>query len=181
MSDAVATTAGQSESTEAPRYRSPFVILAHYVARAQIGERAALSRMNPKDPMPHQLAALSRAAVAARLTPERWSTASWHHWAVIAQGMALTGHAADALGEQLARSGVAESRVTKLLTSRGDAFTQVLPRILRYMASKGVAPNWTELGRLVLYEAAPKTEELRLRIAGRYFSAKARAEAASKN
>jgi CRISPR system Cascade subunit CasB len=75
--------------------------------------------------------------------------------------------------------------VTKLLTSRGDAFTQLLPRVLRLLASKGVAPNWRELGELVLIESSThrphqvKAEEIRLQIAGPYFSALARAESKS--
>ena len=63
--------------------------------------------------------------------------------------------------------------MTKLLTTRGDAFDQLLPRILRLMASRGIAPNWNELGALILAEGRDevKAEELRLRIAGRFFTA----------
>lgn len=157
---------------------SPFFAMAAYIARTGLGERAAIARMNPKEPMPHQLAALARAAVAAKLAPESWPVSVWQQWALIAQGMALAGHDGKrSLGDQLAIAGVAESRVTKLLTARGDAFLQALPRILRLMASKGVSPNWTELGRLVLKESSQETENIRLRIAGRYFSAQARSVA----
>ena len=69
--------------------------------------------------------------------------------------MALAGHdGTGRLGRQLAHAGVAESRVTQLLTSRGDAFRQLLPRVLRLLASKGVEPNWCELGELVLKESS---------------------------
>ena len=74
---------------------------------------------------------------------------------------------------------MAESRVTKLLTARGEAFRQLLPRVLRLLASKGVRPNWFELGELVLKESSSareeidKTEQLRLRIASAYFAAQA--------
>ena len=100
--------------------------------------------------------------------------------------MALAGHdRKQKLGEQLAQAKVSESRVTKLLTSRGDAFTQLLPRVLRLLASKGVAPNWRELGELVLKESSnqrddkEKAEAIRLRIAGPYFSALARSASKS--
>jgi len=69
--------------------------------------------------------------------------------------------------------------VTRLLTARGDAFRQLLPRVLRMLASKGVSPNWSELGELVLKESSAerdnlaRAEEIRLRIAGPYFSAQA--------
>ena len=74
---------------------------------------------------------------------------------------------------------MAESRVTKLLTARGEAFRQLLPRVLRLLASKGVQPNWFELGELVLKEDSrahddiQRAEQLRMRIAGSYFSAMA--------
>jgi CRISPR system Cascade subunit CasB len=173
-------------------HREPFGALAAYIQRASTGERAALTRLKPEALQPHQLAALARALTAAGLAPEQWHADTWPRWALIAQGMALAGHdGKQKLGKQLAHAGVSkspcvsESRVTKLLTSRGDAFTQLLPRVLRLMASKGVAPNWRELGELVLNEGSSlrsrqnDAEEIRLQIAGPYFSALARAESKS--
>lgn len=173
-------------SVDVPAYREPFGALAAYIQRAGAGERAALARLQPDALQPHQLAALARALLAAGLSPEQWHADTWPRWALIAHGMALAGHdGKQKLGKQLAHAGVAESRVTKLLTSRGDAFTQLLPRVLRLLASKGVAPNWRELGELVLIEGSNqrssqvKAEEIRLHIAGPYFSALARAESKS--
>ena len=173
-------------SPDVATYREPFGALAAYIQRASSGERAALARLQPESLQPHQLAALARALLAAGLSPEQWHADTWPRWALIAHGMALAGHdRKQALGDQLARAKVSESRVTKLLTSRGDAFTQLLPRVLRLLASKGVAPNWRELGELVLIESSAqrhhqaKAEEIRLHIAGRYFSAMARAESKS--
>jgi CRISPR system Cascade subunit CasB len=134
--------------------------------------------LSPDALQAHQLAALAQALLHAGLNPERWRPETWPRWALIAHGMALAGHAPGRLGEQLAQAGVAESRVTKLLTSRGPAFTQLLPRVLRLLASKGVAPNWRELGELVLFEGdatrQAEAEALRLRIAGPYFTALAK-------
>jgi len=173
-------------STDAPIYKEPFGVLAAYIQRASSGERAALSRLKPESLQPHQLAALARALLAAGLSPEQWYPDTWPRWALIAHGMALAGHdGKQKLGRQLAHAGVSESRVTKLLTSRGDAFTQLLPRVLRLLASKGVAPNWRELGELVLIENSSqrqhqtKAEQIRLQIAGPYFSTLARAESKS--
>ena len=92
--------------------------------------------------------------------------------------MALAGHANGSLGNQLCTAGVSESRVTKLLTARGDAFRQLLPRLLRLLAAKEVAPNWHELGGLILNEGRDegRAEAIRMRIAGRYFSALAKSE-----
>jgi CRISPR system Cascade subunit CasB len=147
------------------------------------GERAALARLDPDGELrPHQMAALARALIHADLEPERWSPQTaqetWRRWALIAHGMALAGHGSGALGKQLCAAGVAESRVTKLLTARGDAFRQLLPRLLRLLASKEVAPNWHELGGLILNEGRDeaRAEAIRMSIAGRYFSALAAAD-----
>ncbi|MDI9335265.1 MAG: type I-E CRISPR-associated protein Cse2/CasB [Cytophagales bacterium] len=186
MSTLDPTSEQNAPSDEATTYREPFGALAAYIRRATTGDRAALARLKPEALQPHQLAALARALTAAGLAPEQWYADTWPRWALIAHGMALAGHdGKQKLGRQLAYAGVSESRVTKLLTSRGDAFTQLLPRVLRLMASKGVAPNWCELGELVLKESSSLrshqavAEEIRLQIAGPYFSALARAESKS--
>lgn len=173
---------GTEAAAPAPRRGSPYGALARHIQHAGLGERAALARLQPEALQPHQLAALSRALLAAGLQPESWHPDTWPRWALIAQGMALAGHNGQGrLGRQMADAGVAESRVSKLLTARRGAFRQLLPRVLRLMASKGVAPNWCELGELVLKEASAdradqqQVEALRLRIAGPYFSALARA------
>lgn len=161
--------------------------LAAHLQRASTstGDRAALARLQPEALQPHELAALSRALLAAGLSPDAWHPDTWPRWALIAQGIALAGHdGGRPLGEQLARAGVAESRVTKLLTARGEAFRPLLPRLLRLLASLGVAPNWRELGELVLIESSTDrrrieaAEALRLRIAGPYFAHLARQQRA---
>lgn len=180
------TSEEQAPPQDASVYREPFGALAAYIHRASTGDRAALARLKPEALQPHQLAALARALIAAGLAPEQWHADTWPRWALIAHGMALAGHdGKQKLGRQLAHAGVSESRVTKLLTSRGDAFTQLLPRVLRLLASKGVAPNWRELGELVLKESSnlrssqADAEEIRLQIAGPYFSTLAHAESKS--
>jgi CRISPR system Cascade subunit CasB len=161
-----------------------FGAMAAFIQRAGPGDHAALARLNPAALQPHQVAALARALLAAGLAPEQWHPDTWPRWALIAQGMALAGHdRRQALGAQLAHAGVSESRVTKLLTARGEAFVQLVPRLLRLMASQGVAPNWRELGELVLKESSTdparleEAEAIRLHVAGRYFSAVARGKA----
>lgn len=142
------------------------------------GERAALARLDPDGELrPHQVAALSRALIYANFDPDAWKPETWRRWALIAHGMALAGHDASlSLGQQLSKADVSESRVTKLLTARGDAFHQLLPRLLRLLASKNAAPNWHELGGLILNQECneEKTEDIRLQIAGRFFSAEAK-------
>lgn len=159
----------------------PIGRIAGFIDRADTGTRAALARLNPGDMKPHQMAALSRALVDSGLNPETWQAATWRRWALVAHGMALAGHDAKGrLGRQLATAGVAESRVTKLLVSRDDAFIQIVPRLLRLLASKQVKPNWYELSELILKNDATdpvdqqKAEDRRLRVAGDYFGALAR-------
>ena len=151
--------------------------LAGLIDRADPGTRAALSRLDPDAMRPHQMAALSRALIGAGLSPENWHPTSWKHWALIAHGIALAGHGKGSLGKQFAEAGVSEARVTKLLVSRGDAFLQIVPRLLRLLASKQVQPNWYTFSALIRYNDAEDTREqekveaLRLHIAGQYFSA----------
>lgn len=175
-------------SDQPPRQESPISRLARLIGRSarfdsdahglDSGERAALARLDPdNDLRPHQIAALSRALVYAELTPENWHPDTWRRWTLIAHGMALAGHdGSRGLGVQLSEADVSESRVTKLLTARDDAFRQLLPRLLRLLASKEKPPNWHELGSLILNEGhnEEEAEAIRLRIAGRYFSAEAK-------
>lgn len=161
--------------------------LAGFIDRADPGTRAALARLNPEAMRPHQIAALSRALVDAGLSPDTWQPATWKRWALVAHGMALAGHDhKKRLGQQLAtmqsaQPVVAEARVSKLLVSRGDAFLQIIPPLLRLLVSKQVQPNWYDLSNLIFKNDAEhlseqkKVEALRLRIAGDYFSAVARA------
>jgi CRISPR system Cascade subunit CasB len=158
-----------------------FGALAKYIATAAPGVRAALARLQPEAMRPHQIAALAGALLAIGMEPDQWKPDTWPRWALIAHGMALAGHdGKQRLGTQLARAGVAEPRVTKLLTARGSAFAQNLPRVLRLLASKAVQPNWRELGPLILTQNHPDpqrraaAETTRLAIAGAYFAELAR-------
>lgn len=157
--------------------------LASFIDRADPGTRASLARLDPSSMRPHHIAALSRALIGAGFSPETWRPSTWRRWAIVAHGIALAGHDSKSrVGVQLAAARVAEARVTKLLVSRGDAFLQILPRLLRLLASKQIKPNWYDLSKLVHkndasdYKDQEEVEALRLRIAGDYFSAVSRAK-----
>ncbi|MDP3872860.1 MAG: type I-E CRISPR-associated protein Cse2/CasB [Methyloversatilis sp.] len=163
---------------------SPLARLAQVIAKSQRfrgdtaslnkGEQAALARLDPDAPRPHQIGALAHALVLAGIEPDDWKTGTWHRWALLAQGMALAGHdGSSRLGAQFAHASVSESRVTRLLTARGDAFRQQVPRLARLMASRRIAPNWLEFGALILATDRDEAhaEALRLRIAGSYYAA----------
>lgn len=166
--------------------------LAGFIDGADPGTRAALARLDPEAMRPHQIAALSRALIDAGLSPDTWQPATWKRWALVAHGMALAGHDhKKRFGQQLAtmqsqsaQPAVAEARVSKLLVSRGDAFLQIIPPLLRLLVSKQVQPNWYDLSNLIFKNDAKhpleqkEVETLRLRIARDYFSAVVRANKA---
>lgn len=188
----------QAEPAAVPATGYPIGKLAGFFDRADPGTRAVLARLSPasirlKDPepmRPQQIAALSLALIEAGLSPDkdRWRSNTWKRWALVAHGMALAGHDSNQrLGQQLGtiQNGqpvVAEARVTKLLVSRDDAFLQIVPRLLRLLASKQVKPNWYDLSQLIHKNDAKEpaiqqeAEDLRLRIAGDYFSSIARSK-----
>lgn len=182
-----------TEQSSPPERPNPIGALAYAIGTARrfagdsrgldTGELAALARLDPDGELrPHQVAALARALVQAGLDPENWRPDTWRRWALIAHGMALTGHQGKRpLGLQLASADIAESRVTRLLTARGEALRQLLPPLLRLLASKEIAPNWYELGGLILAEDQhdeQRAEVIRMKIAGRYFPAREAADKA---
>ncbi|SAK80452.1 CRISPR-associated protein Cse2 (CRISPR_cse2) [Caballeronia temeraria] len=145
--------------------------LARFIEAGKVGEGAlkadyvALKRLNPDaDALTvQQIAAFTRALHRAKVDCEQLSIERWKRWAVIVNGIALTGHhvqkddadkVSARFGFQLRRAGVSDARVTRLLNARGDAFFPLLQRVLRLMESRKVEPNWAELGTFVLNESA---------------------------
>lgn len=145
--------------------------LARFIEAGRQGEGAlkadhvALKRLNPdaESLTVQQIAALTRALQRAKVDCEQLSVEGWKRWAVIVNGIALTGHHMPKDGEskanvrfgfQLRRAGVSDARVTRLFNARGDAFFPLLQRALRMMQSRNVEPNWAELGTFVLNESA---------------------------
>jgi CRISPR system Cascade subunit CasB len=127
---------------------------------SQKGDYVALARLDPMAAAltAQQIAALTRALLRAKVECEHMTLMRWKRWAHIAQGMAVTIDCANdktaSLGKRLALAGISEARLMRLLNARGDAFFQTLPRIVQLMASRKVAPEWTQLGALILNEGA---------------------------
>ncbi|SAK77526.1 CRISPR-associated protein Cse2 (CRISPR_cse2) [Caballeronia catudaia] len=155
-------------------------VKADYVALARLDPNAQTLTVQ-------QIAALTRALQRAKVDCDYFSPMRWRRWGLIAHGIALAVHSpADEsrqrLGEQLHRAGVSEPRVTRLLNARGEALFQNLPRILRLMASRGVAPNWVEFGTLILNEGAANplgkriAEKTRIAIVRDYARARLKSE-----
>lgn len=97
-------------------------------------------------------------------------------WATVVQGIALTGGAtgdAESAGRTLATLGFSESRLSRLLSARGEAFRNQVTLLARFARANGASLDWRDLGELVLVEErlAPRAEELRLRLARSYYRA----------
>jgi len=140
--------------------------------RFSTGERAALRRMAPGQPL-----TLAFLRFAHRHLPEHWhrSRDAIDDWVTVVAGIALmspNAHRPDrGLGTALAESGYAESRLERLLASRGHARRVLLLRAARFLAAKNSAFNWVESAQLLLTKDPDRQEALHRGIAGDYFSA----------
>jgi CRISPR system Cascade subunit CasB len=140
--------------------------------------RTALARLNPDGELhPRQWAALTQAWIYADLEPDTWDVQTRRRWTWITHGIARVGHDASLnFGENLSKVGVFAPRVSRLLCARGDDFYRSLLVFLQVIAIKRVAPNWHELGELILNQGHDeyKAEKMRLKIAGGFYSAEER-------
>ena len=166
------------------------VRIAGFIAseRVSTGERAELRRMNPDVP---------DAAVFWRLMARYellGSPALEKKWALILHGIALmtprsvsegnrpsahngfnpVGRALFLGSESRREKGFySESRLNRLLTSRGPILRTLLARMFRMLASQGVAFNWREMAQFILSEGYNEAaaDKSRHRIARDYYRA----------
>lgn len=98
----------------------------------------------------------------------RWATAV-HVLAVLARPGA--GWPARDVGAALADAAYSESRLSRLLASRGDTFRDQAALAARFLRSRDAACTPTDLAELALVEerAESRAERLRLRIARSYY------------
>lgn len=96
----------------------------------------------------------------------RWATAV-HVLAQLAGGAG----AVDDVGAALAHNGFPESRLARLLASRGASFRDQAVLTARFLRAKGAACRATDLAELALVEerAESRAERLRHRIARSYY------------
>ena len=96
----------------------------------------------------------------------RWATAV-HVLAQLAGGAG----AADDVGTALARGGFPESRLARLLASRGATFRDQAVLTARFLRAKGAACRATDLAELALVEerAERRADRLRFRMASSYY------------
>ncbi len=132
------------------------------------GELAALRRMRRHDVPPAAFYRLMARTKAHEMNPDtvrRWARAV----AIIAQRPdALK---AAGLGETLKAIGFSEQRLDMLLYSRGPALQDLALRTAVRIAKSGEKLPYRDLCHLVLYEADPKTDDARIRVAQSYLRA----------
>lgn len=131
------------------------------------GSRAALRRMSPGYPPP-----LVFYQFAFRYGPETW-TQNQDDWMTIVAGMALMSPQAHSpqrgLGAALAENGYSETRLERLLLSRGDVRRILFLRAIRFLAAKSTPFNWNQGALFLLTKNEAKREALHLRIARDFY------------
>jgi hypothetical protein len=161
---------------DSPAQPSPFAsAIVHLAAIIQqdVHAQGALRRSCPGDPPLQVVTDLLHRAVFTHL-----EHADSRRWGVLAQAMALIGHAQDAHpGEQFVRAGVAPASVDTLLTAdpASEPFAAALQRLCRSCAARRLPVDWVQLGTLVLAERHDALERSRARLARSYGRARASA------
>lgn len=158
MSDTTASNDAQPPAAdEAPREIDPLAsslyTLLGRLRHAEPGALAALRRLDPESPPPaffrltvDLLDASSPASGGVRDALET-------RWAVVARELARAGDVLLApvrLGEALARAGVAEMRVLRLLEARDAQLYDVLRTVVHQLVSKGQPFDPRQLAKLVV-------------------------------
>lgn len=138
------------------------------------GARASLRRGNPTtvlhQPALHRLLVRLDEAALAGDGALRWATVV--HALAIAVRPGSPASTRDA-GEALAAAGYTESRMARLLATRGPAFRDQIVLLSRFLHAHDEPCSWLDLGELVLVEGRRerRAEQLRLRLARGYYHA----------
>jgi hypothetical protein len=133
------------------------------------GELAALRRMDRHSAPPAAFYRIMARAGATEMQP-----ATIRRWARAVAIMAQRPDAlrAPGLGETLKNIGVSEQRLDMLLYARGPALSDLARRTAVRIARSHDFLPYRDLCTLVLYEADPQTDDVRIRIAQSYLRAK---------
>lgn len=135
------------------------------------GDRAALRRMAPGQPIP-----LAFYRFALGFLADEWDrdADTKANWAAIVAGMAVMSpgaHRVDwPLGRALAEAYYSETRLERLLSAEGDTARALVLRTARFLAAKGTPCNWVDLACLLLTQQDEKRDNLTLRVARAFYS-----------
>lgn len=133
-------------------------------------DRAALKRHAPGQPPPLAFYRLWLRHMQSDPPNEDAAGA----WALLSWGLASCGpeaHRPDkSLGQALAECGYSEARVERLLAASDDDMRLALVAgLVRFVAAKGAAFDWTHLAQLLLTRDASLRERIHVRIASDYY------------
>lgn len=134
------------------------------------GDRATLRRMQFNQPPP-----LGFYKLAPNRLPSGWESGQTQRsWIVIVSGMCLMYpniHRPDRpLGLELARAHYAEARLERVLGSVGDTRRTLVLKMVRFMAARHTACDWTDVAGLLLTRDPEKLEPLHRRIAIHFYA-----------
>jgi CRISPR system Cascade subunit CasB len=160
----------QAESFTSRQTRA-VVALQRAIETADPGTQASLRRADPASPP----AAFYR--VTVRILDDILSgegpsrDAMERAWVVIASAMArASGMLAPVpLGEAMAKAGVAEMRLLRLLEARGDQLADIVRNVVHQLTQKGQRFDPRDLANLVLTDGTEFAREPRRRIARNYY------------
>jgi CRISPR system Cascade subunit CasB len=180
------TPTDEAHHSAAPRIGQIVARVASQLGRAEFstGDRATLRRLDPDNPRAG-IGTACRLLQAAGFDIGVANSDQLKRWTLALHGMALmSGPGVDPhnpskrAGSAIADAGLSEQRFTRLLCASGPAFREQIPRLARFLAAKGQRFDWEPLARLVLCEGRDEqaAEEIRLRLAAQYYSARAKSE-----
>ncbi|NLY54283.1 MAG: type I-E CRISPR-associated protein Cse2/CasB [Firmicutes bacterium] len=136
--------------------------------RFATGERAALRRMTPGQPLP-----LYFYRFAFSHLPQGWEHAI-DDWTTIVAGIALMSPNAHAprigLGGALAEAGYSDSRLERLLAADDEVRRTLFLRAVRFLAAQSKPFNWVEGARFLLTKDDDKRELLHLHLARDFYN-----------
>lgn len=134
------------------------------------GDRAALKRWSPDQPMPLAFYRLWLHHVGDALPAEAQAPA----WMALAWGLAALGASSHRkerpLGRALAESGFAEARLERLLGAPDDLRVELFMSMARFLAAKNESFDWRNAATFLLTADAQKRESERRRIAQAFYS-----------
>lgn len=155
----------------APTLASDIVRLAGAIGAPHYpnGERAALRRWAPGQPVPLAFYRLWLRHLGHELPPEHQTVA----WMTLAWGIATCGAGCHdprrPLGQALAESRFSEGRLERLLSAPDDVRPDLFVSAMRFLAAQGERFDWHDAARFLLTTDADKRESLHRRIAGHYY------------
>ncbi len=148
--------------------------VAEALARMGNGDRAALRRLRPTGLNVPAFWKLTTSALQGALDGDDkpWRATQERQWALILSVAAGSTHSpAMRLGTALARAGVSEARLTRLLRARGEQLPDAARVIAHQIVSAAVPFDFADLAWLVLSEGRHDEERARQQIARDYYRA----------